>query len=182
MVIELDSPPPAPDLVEGITMRPFVRYQEEPAVIRAVRDAFRDHWGYVEGPFEDELKESLYWMENDRYFDPSLWFLALDGDEIAGVSLCYPIRIEDPDMGWVSTLGVRRPWRRKGLGLALLRYSFGEFHRRGKRKVGLGVDADSLTGATRLYEKAGMHVHRQYASYEKELRAGVDLSTQRMRN
>jgi len=73
---------------------------------------------------------------------------------------------------------VRRPWRRKGLGLALLLHSFGEFYRRGRRRVGLGVDAQSLTGATRLYEKAGMRVARVYNTYEKELRPGVDLSTQ----
>jgi mycothiol synthase len=178
MLIEMDDPPPLPKLAGGIEIRPFVRHQEEEAVIRAVRDAFKDHWGYVETPFEDELEESLHWMENDPYFDPSLWFLAMDGLEIAGVSLCYPRRAEDPEMGWVSTLGVCRPWRRQGLGLALLRHSFGEFYRRGKHKVGLGVDAESLTGATRLYERAGMRVHRQYAVYEKELRSGIDLSTQ----
>jgi len=73
---------------------------------------------------------------------------------------------------------VLRPWRRRGLALALLHHTFGEFYRRGKRRVGLGVDADSLTGALRLYEKAGMHPIRQYASFEKELRPGVELSTQ----
>ena len=60
--------------------------------------------------------------------------------------------------------------------LALLHHSFGELYRRGKRKVGLEVDAQSLTGATRLYEKAGMRVDRQYDVYEKELRSGRDLS------
>ena len=40
------------------------------------------------------------------------------------------------------------------------------------------MDAHSLTGATRLYEKAGMHMQRQSAVYEKELRPGVNLSTQ----
>jgi mycothiol synthase len=182
MVIEMDCPPPAAVPVDGIEIRPFVRHQEEATVVQAVRDAFKDHWGYVDSPYEDDLKESLYWMENDRYFDPALWFVADDDGEIAGVSLCYPKRVEDPEMGWVSTLGVRRQWRRNGLGLALLQHSFGEFYRRGKRRVGLGVDADSLTGATRLYEKAGMHVHRQYASFEKELRPGVDLSTQSVQN
>ena len=94
------------------------------------------------------------------------------------MSLCHPKVVEDPDMGWVDVLGVRRPWRRRGLALALLHHTFGEFYQRGKRKVGLGVDAQSLTGATRLYEKAGMHVQRQYATYEKELRPGEELSTQ----
>ncbi|NIO68281.1 MAG: GNAT family N-acetyltransferase [Anaerolineae bacterium] len=117
-------------------------------------------------------------MDNDPSFDQSLWFVAVDGEEIAGFSLCYSIVAEDPDMGEVATLGVRRPWRRQGLALALLHHSFGELYQRGKPKATLGVDAQSLTGATRLYEKAGMHVQRRYDSYEKELRPGKDLSTQ----
>jgi ribosomal protein S18 acetylase RimI-like enzyme len=72
---------------------------------------------------------------------------------------------------------VRRPWRRQGLGLALLHHAFNEFYKRGKRKVGLGVDASSLTGATRLYERAGMHIHSQFDLYEKELRPGKELAT-----
>lgn len=80
-------------------------------------------------------------------------------------------------MGYVHTLGVRRDWRRRGIALALLRHSFGKFYRRGVCKVSLHVDAKSLTGATRLYEKAGMHVDRQSHHYEKELRPGKDLST-----
>lgn len=178
MRLEMQGPPPEPAVPPGIVIRPMIRHQEEPAIVHADRDAFKDHWGYVESPFEDDLKQCLHWMENDPLFDPSIWFLAMDGDKVAGLSLCYPRTTEDPDMGWVSTLGVRRRWRRQGLGLALLQHSFGEFYRRGRRKVGLGVDASSLTGATRLYERAGMHVHRQFASYEKELRPGVELSTQ----
>ena len=132
----------------------------------------------MEHPFEEDYQEWVHWIDNDPDHDPSLWFLAVDGEEIAGVSLCRPRMAEDPEMGWVDSLGVRRPWRRRGLALALLHHSFGELYRRGRRKVGLGVDAQSLTGATRLYEKAGMQVDRQYAVYEKELRPGKDLSTQ----
>lgn len=178
MRIEMDGPPPEPVLPPGLTIRTMIRHQDEAAILHADREAFRDHWGYVESPFEDQFKGFLHWIENDPHFDPSLWFLAMDGDEIAGLSLCQSHTAEDPNMGFVDSLGVRRPWRRKGLGLALLHHSFGELYRRGKCRVGLGVDAGSLTGATRLYERAGMHVHRQYANYEKELRPGVDLSTQ----
>ena len=73
---------------------------------------------------------------------------------------------------------MRRPWRHMGLGMALLLHSFREFYRRGTHKVGLSVDSQNLTGATRLYERAGMHVARQYDTYQKELRPGVELSTQ----
>ncbi len=178
MLIEMNSPPPAPVIHEGIIIRAFVRDQDLRAAVLADRDAFQDHWGYVEHPFEEEYQEWVHWIDNDPDYDPSLWFLALDGDEVVGMSLCRPKTAEDPEMGWVDALSVRRPWRRRGIALALLHHSLGEFYRRGKRKVGLDVDAQSLTGATRLYEKAGMRVDRQYDVYEKELRPGKDLSTQ----
>jgi len=180
MEIDLDSGTPlrAPEWPAGVVVRAMRVGQDERATIQTVRDSFRDHWAYVEQPFEEEFERWQHFMKNDKDFDPAIWFLAWDGDEVVGVSLCWPKANDDPDMGWVGTLGVRRAWRRKGLGLALLRHSFGEFHRRGKRRVGLGVDAHSLTGATRLYEKAGMRVARVHNIYEKELRPGVDLSTQ----
>ena len=181
MVIEMNGPPPEPVVPDGITIRTFVRDQDLGALVLADRDAFQDHWGYVEHPFEEAYQEWAHWINNNPDHDPSLWFLAMDGEEIAGLSLCCPKTVEDPGMGWVDGLGVRRPWRRRGLALALLHHSFGEFYRRGKRKVGLGVDTQSLTGATRLYEKAGMHADRQYVMYEKELRPGKDLSTQSLK-
>ncbi|MDX1615767.1 MAG: GNAT family N-acetyltransferase, partial [Candidatus Promineifilaceae bacterium] len=115
-------------------------------------------------------------IERDDAFDPTLWHLAIDDDQIAGVSLCRPSSHQDPAMGWISTLGVRRPWRRQGLGLALLRQSFLEFHKRATVKVGLDVDSQSLTGATRLYRKAGMRELRRYDLYAKELRPGKIIS------
>ncbi len=57
----------------------------------------------------------------------------------------------------------------------MLRHAFGEYHRRGVEKVGLSVDAGSVTGAPRLYSRAGMHVASEYVVYQKELRSGVDL-------
>ena len=112
-------------------------------------------------------------MTETESFDPSLWFLAVDGDEIAGVTLCKTLAGE----GWIGVVGVRRPWRKRGLGLALLRHALAEYHRRGVRKVGLSVDAEGVTGALRLYRRAGMRVRESYAIYLKELRPGVDLGS-----
>ena len=182
MFIEMDAPPPEPVIPEGIAIRPFVREKQMRALVMADREAFRDHWGYVESPFEEEYKEFVHWIDNDPDHDPSLWFLAMDGDEIVGMSLCRFKMAEDPGMGHVETLGVRRPWRRQGVALALLHHSFGELYRRSQRKVSLDVDAQSLTGATRVYEKAGMHVQRQTTVYEKELRPGQDLITRSVEN
>lgn len=178
MEIALDGPPPTPAWAEGITVRSVASEAEQEAVYLADQEAFRDHWGFVETPFEEGFERWMSRVRTNPNYDPSLWFLAMDGEEIAGISLCEQTTVEDPTMGWVSTLAVRRPWRRRGVGLALLHHSFGELYRRGQRGVGLGVDASSLTGATRLYERAGMHVARQYDSYEKELRPGIDRRTQ----
>lgn len=175
MKIEMESAPPAPTWPEGITVRSLRRGEEERAVIAAFIEAFRDHWGFVEPPLETALADWQHRIDTNPDFDPDLWLLALDGDEIAALALCDAKTIEDPDMGWVNILAVRRPWRRRGLALALLQHTFGEFWRRDQRKVGLGVDASSITGATRLYEKAGMYVDRQSDLYEKELRAGRDI-------
>jgi mycothiol synthase len=181
MVIEMNGSPPEPVVPDGITIRTFVRDQDLGPLVLADRDAFQDHWGYVEHPLEEAYQEWAHWIDNNPDHDSSLWFLAMEGEEITSLSLCCPKTAEDPGMGWVDSLGVRRPWRRRGLALALLHHSFGEFYRRGKRKVGLEVDTQSLTGALCLYEKAGMHVDRQYVMYEKELRPGEDLSTQSLK-
>ncbi len=177
MRIDLTEAPPAPVWPEGITLRTFNPARDLEAVAWADREAFRDHWGFVERPFEQDLQLFRHWMGESR-FDPSLWFMAMHGNKVAGISLCDSRTDEDPNMGWVGSLGVVRAYRKRGLGLALLRHSFGELYRRGQRAVGLGVDAYNLTGALRLYEKAGMRVARKNNTYEKELRPGVELSTQ----
>jgi ribosomal protein S18 acetylase RimI-like enzyme len=144
-----------------------VRAQHEVAVWEAQNESFRDHWGSHDVP----LSEWQHGKFNREDFDPTLWVIAWDGDRVAGFSQNrYRMGI-----GWVSTLGVRRPWRKKGLGLALLLQSFGEFYKRGKTTIGLGVDASNPTGATRLYHRAGMYVASEFLTYEKELRPGREV-------
>jgi mycothiol synthase len=170
MEIEMQEPPQQPAWAESITVRPM-RPGEEHLVYEVGEEAFQDHWGHMSIPYE----EWEHWMVKRDHFDPNLWFLAFEGDKLVGISLCKQAQ---DGMGWVNTLGVLRLWRRKGVGMALLLHSFNEFYRRGWRKAGLGVDASNLTGATRLYERAGMHAARQYDSYQKELRPGREPSTQ----
>ncbi|HEX2282937.1 MAG TPA: GNAT family N-acetyltransferase [Thermomicrobiales bacterium] len=167
METDLDAPPPAPDWPEGITVRTHQPGQDERTTYEAVEDSFRDLWGRPKNTFERFLR-----LAQGESFDPTLWFLALDGDQVAGICLCKFVG----DQAIVETLGVLRPWRNRGLGLALLLHSFGVFWQRGKRNVWLSVDAESLTGAPRLYGRAGMHVTGHYIMHQKELRAGVDYS------
>ncbi|HEX6542591.1 MAG TPA: GNAT family N-acetyltransferase [Ktedonobacterales bacterium] len=170
MQIEMDAPPPAPVWPEGISVRTMLPGQDERAIWEAMEEAFSDHWGHSPEPFEQWLARH---QEPDSLV-PDLQFLAMAGETVAGAALCIYLE----DIGWVNVLGVRRSWRKHGLGLALLHHAFGEFYRRGTHTVGLTVDAQSLTGATRLYERAGMHPLTHYDSYAKELRPGVELTVQ----
>ncbi len=119
MLIEMDTPPPVPVWPEGLTIRTYNPETDAEAVYRADVDAFRDHFGYVEEPFKEGFERFQHFMTGHKDFDPSLWYIAWDGDEIAGICLCRPYSYEDPDAGHVSTLAVRRPWRKRGLGPGL---------------------------------------------------------------
>lgn len=167
MRIDMMEPPPEPVWPEGVWLRSLTGTEEDYRLAyEAAMQSFQDHWGFVRRPFESWIKRT-----ESTTHDAALWFLAMSGDQVAGFSLCA----NDPDSGWVETLGVLRGWRRQGLALALLYHSFGVFWRMGVTRVSLGVDAQSLTGATRLYTRAGMSVAQQYAVYGKELRPGRDL-------
>jgi mycothiol synthase len=177
MEIHMTEPPPSPIWPDGLKPRIFVRDRDDRAVYTADEEAFQDHWGHSQTSYEDWLA----WSVRRADFDPSLWFLAMDGEEIAGAALCWAVpSLGDNGLGWVGQLWVRRPWRRRGLGLALLHHAFSDLYPRGYKRVGLGVDSESLTGATRLYERAGMHVAHQWDNYEMELRSGVEYTVSRL--
>jgi mycothiol synthase len=167
MEINLTEAPPAPVFPAGIELRPFDKEAHAQLVLDAENEAFSEHWGSHAASFEEWSRRKLGRPE----FDPALWVIAWDGDQIAGFSQ-NRFRM---GVGWISTLGVRKRWRKSGLGLALLQHSFGEFYRRGMKTVGLGVDASNKTGATRLYQRAGMRVASEFVTFEKELRPGRSL-------
>jgi mycothiol synthase len=167
MEIELIEMPTIPPFPDGIEVRPFDKEAHARLVWEADNEAFSEHWGSHNTTFDEWSFRKFDFPE----FDPSLWLIAWDGDQIAGFSQNrYRMGI-----GWVGTLGVRKSWRKKGLGLTLLKYSFADFYKRGMKTIGLGVDASNSTGATRLYEKAGMRVASEFVTFEKELRPGRSL-------
>ena len=165
MEIKLQTAPAPVTFPGGIELRPFIKEEHAVAAWQANNEAFRDHWGSHDRTYEDWA----HGIFGNLNFDPTLWMVAWDGNEIAGFS---QNRFRQ-GIGWVGTIGVRRPWRKQGLGLALLRHTFGEFYKRGMTTIGLGVDAANPTGATRLYQRAGMMVAGEFSLYEKELRAGA---------
>ena len=165
MSIDVTGDLPAPAWPDGITIRTHVMGEDDERVYEADQEAFEDHWDHMRTPYDEWRFYSL-----ERHdFDPSLWFLAVEGSELAGISLCAKHFAGDPGVGRVATLAVRRPWRRRGLGLALLHHSFRELKQRGFDEVRLEVDGENLTGAVRLYERAGMQVSRRYDTFEKPI-------------
>jgi mycothiol synthase len=161
MAIELGGPPPEPVLADGLELEPF-REEDARAFHDAAGEAFSENWDFVGMPFDEwwDLRRGQHEDEQGP-----LWFVVRDGGEIAA-AVRNEVRAAG---GFVGLLGVRRAWRGRGLGRALLHRSFGEFWRRGLRRVTLGVDSENPTGATRLYESVGMVVESTNATYEKAI-------------
>jgi mycothiol synthase len=176
MRIELDEAPPQPDWPTGIHLRPYDPEQDARLVYETDEEVFQDHFGFVKEDPQVGFDRFMHHMTGDDSYDPSLWFLAVEDEELAAICICRRYGPDERDSGYISSLGVKRDWRRRGIAQALLRHAFDEFYRRGIRKVSLGVDAESLTGATELYRKVGMSVYRQFDMFEKVLRPGRDIS------
>ena len=162
MRIELEAPPPAPEWPDGLRVVPFDPERDALEFHAAHQEAFADHWEYTPRDFEAWSKSHL---DSDR-FDPALWCVVRAGDEIAAGTICTGATYGG---GFVHALFTRRPWRKQGVGAALLGDAFGRFWERGEHSVGLGVDAASDTGAFRLYERAGMAPALGWVAYEKQL-------------
>jgi mycothiol synthase len=158
MSLNLDLEPAEPILPDGSAIDTF-RDEDALAWHAASTEAFEDEWGFHPLPFDE-------WWALRKDEDKSLWFVIRDGGEIAAVERCEG---ERHGGGYVGMLGVRKPWRRRGLGKALLLHAFREFRARGFERASLGVDSENPTGATRLYESVGMHVESEHVTFEKGL-------------
>jgi mycothiol synthase len=163
MRIDFDGDLPEPRWPRGLMVRTAAR-EDAQLAYDVQQETFEDTWEHTRMPFE-------VWkhvMLSEAWFDPTLWFLVERDGEPAAVAICREHEGEK-GLGWISVLGVRNEWRRQGIGRSLLLHCFHEFRRRGFHAAALGVDADSLTGANRLYESAGMRVVRRSDVYEKAL-------------
>lgn len=162
MRIDLVAEPDCPVWPDEIDVSTF-RAEDARSVYDAVTIAFADHWEHHPRTFEDWRHTHVDASDHD----PELWLLARASGAIAGVCLCLPHDAARPEVGWVAIVAVLRPWRRRGLATALLTESFRRFWARGTRSVGLGVDAESPTGAVGLYERVGMYVEHRLAAWDR---------------
>jgi mycothiol synthase len=155
-------------LPAGLELRPVVD-RDMRRIFDAEAEAFQDHWGHRE--WTDQIfAERLA----DPDLDTSLWRVAWDGDEVAGVVTTFVFAEENATLGlsraWLEHVSVRRPWRRRGLAAALILSACVGLHERGIAEAALGVDSANLTGALGLYENLGFVVARRATSYRRALR------------
>jgi ribosomal protein S18 acetylase RimI-like enzyme len=136
-----------------------------PAIHVAHEESFARHWEFQRRPYAEWREWNL-----GPEAEIGLWRVARDGatGEIAGFVIASRGRGEGQDIGWVDVLGVRVPWRRRGLGEALLRTAFACLREAGQARVGLGVDAGT-TGAVSLYERVGMDVTSRLDMWDRPL-------------
>jgi len=157
MRLELDTSPPPLAPPPRIVLASF-----RPGVDGAEVDAC------VEGAFEHAWAHQAEWRQAkmaERRFDPEVWIVAREGGDVCGVVLCTR---QTFGMGFVESLAVLAPWRRRGIGAALLHEALRRLWAAGERSVGLGVDGDN-SAAIRLYERAGMHVAWTAVQYAREV-------------
>jgi ribosomal protein S18 acetylase RimI-like enzyme len=161
---DLNKIPEAP-IPPGLEVRPALpeHYQ---AIYEASKEAFRDHWG-----FSAEMEPTVEQWLDDPNFDPSLWQVAWDGDQVAGMVRSFIDRNENAEYnrkrGWTEDICVRRPWRRRGLARSLLAKSLHTLKERGMTEAALGVDTENPNGALRLYESVGFRPVKRFTTYQK---------------
>jgi mycothiol synthase len=167
MLRDLNEPIPEIGLPEGVEIRPFKGAHLRP-IWEAMREAFRDHWGYTEWT-EHDFQQFRDWPDSK----PSLWQIAWCGDEVVGGCIN---EVNEKDnaafglsRGWMALIAIRRPWRGKGIAKATIARSMRLFKEMGLREAGLGVDAQNPTGALQLYKGMGFRVHKSGTSYRKPL-------------
>jgi mycothiol synthase len=163
----LDAVEAAP-MPDGIDLRPVTRGQYR-RIWDGAAEAFRDHWGQTEWAEEDWIR----FDQSPDNADPRFWRVGWAGDEVAGVVITTVPAEANEAYGharvYVAEVAVRRPWRRRGLARALLSASLVGAREAGFTSASLGVDTDSPTGATTLYESLGFEPAKTFTAWRKAL-------------
>jgi ribosomal protein S18 acetylase RimI-like enzyme len=167
MTRPVDDPIPDAPMPSGLEVRPASRDQAR-LVWEALHDAFSDSWGFAPGTEADFQG----WVTNPS-FDPGLWMVAWDGDEIAGLVMNHSNESANQaygrKRGWTDPIAVREPWRRRGLAGSLLVQSVLMFRQMGFDDTALGVDTQNPNHALDLYESVGYKIDRRGFTYRKPL-------------
>jgi mycothiol synthase len=171
MTRDLSEPIPDLPLPDGLEVRP-VSMDNVRQIWQADIEAFQDHWG----GFDSSDASLQRWLESDS-FDPTMWVIAWDGDEVAGgvINAIHPEENQavGVERAWLHSVFTRRAWRKRGLATALIARSLVLIKGRGMAQGVLGVDADNPSGALGLYERIGFKVAERSTAWRKPLEDGA---------
>jgi mycothiol synthase len=170
---ELATEPAVATPPAGVLIRPFDRVGDAAAAHATLEAAFATHFGWASRSLQEWTAHRL----ESADFDPSLWFVAVDGsrgeeqpaepDPVIGL-VSGMVAGEE---GFVATLGVHPSAQGRGIGTALMRTAFRAFARRGLLDVSLEVDSENETGAVAVYERVGMRPSRRFDTFQKAFAA-----------
>ncbi len=177
MGIDLDADLPQPVFPPGFQLVTMAEHPVLEDFVRVYQATFMDHRGAVEEPLEAAVARWEQILKRGIY-RPEHFVLLREGETDAAVMILAERAESDPDEAWVQVIGTMPEYRRRGLASQLLYLAFQWGRQMGKARVGLSVDASSLTGADKLYAKVGMSVDMVYNAYELELRPGIELTKQ----
>lgn len=167
MRIDADSPAipaTAPPLPPGVELVVRDEVETRRTMWAVDNESFLDHYNFAPSEYDDWWAE----WEADALRDPSgWWLLTVDGDP-AAICILDETRAEQND-GYVSILGVRKPYRGRGLATLLLQRAFVRERDRGRAGIQLSVDAENTTGAVGLYERVGMRPTQVLQGYSRAL-------------
>jgi len=147
--------PWAPSLVEGARL--------------AANESFALHWDSL--PLEPEE-----WQQRvcaDPFFRPDLSRLAVSGGKVVALCLASVDAEQNARRGvaevWVERVGTILSHQRHGLASALVGEVLRAAADAGFTRAGLGVDQESTSNATALYERLGFAATRRTLAYAKDL-------------
>jgi len=157
-----------PTFPPGVVVRPYARGPDDECALEVVNAAFADVMDFAAVNLED----FRHWMESPSFRD-YLSHVALDGQQVVGLCLCTVSEARAGLLGrrdgTVHTLCVRREYRRRGLGSALLLTSLQAFKRASLESATLDTDTENPTEAIRLYEQAGFREAWRWVTYGKDI-------------
>lgn len=165
---ELDTIPSVGEN-EGVQIRVMKESMEDIELLRWLNDeTFSEHFDFRPSTIE----EWKHWCSHPD-FDYKGWFFALlKGKPVGHVGTWIDskfVKYKGIKRGWIDTIGVLKPHRRKGIGTSLILRGMEFLKSRGMTEVELGVDDSNPTEAIKLYEKVGFKVIRKDLTYLKKI-------------
>ena len=159
--------PPGPALPAGYLLRTASGAQDVRGVHAVGAAAFADAFDSTPLPFERWLQ----FMTGPTHA-PDQWTVV----ELAGGIVGYALgstRLASTGAGYIASLAVLAEHRGRGLGTALLHARFADDARRGMGATVLHCDSENTSGATRVYQRAGMSVDQEMVAFHRPLAPGT---------